>query len=209
MIICGLVSTYSLIGMRPVIRAAGKGWTALRFSQVGFYPRNDGCLSNRSWVVRHGLWMKTSIQTSTTYQVTMQPVFGAIRTALFLGVLFGPWDQPASNRDFGWNLYVESPGDIDCCPLKGSFVQKQANFHEFSAHPCLRVWFDFQPCSFWSEDVASTCWNTMKHLDFPEVFLGSVSDVMGRRPLVRAVGMANTMPLLAVLLHLTTGAGGP
>ena len=22
----------------------------------------------------------------------MQPVFGAIRTALFLGVLFGPWD---------------------------------------------------------------------------------------------------------------------
>ncbi|CAL1166368.1 unnamed protein product [Cladocopium goreaui] len=37
------------------------------------------------------------------------------------------------------------------------------------------------------------------------VFLGSVSDVMGRRPLVRAVGVANTMPLLAVLLHLTTG----
>lgn len=47
----------------------------------------------------------------------------------------------------------------------------------------------------------------MKHLDFPEVFLGSVSDVMGRRPLVRAVGVATTMPLLAVLLYLTTGAG--
>ena len=40
-----------------------------------------------------------------------------------------------------------------------------------------------------------------------EVFLGSVSDVMGRRPLVRAVGLATTMPLLAVLLYLTTGAG--
>jgi len=37
------------------------------------------------------------------------------------------------------------------------------------------------------------------------VFLGSVSDLVGRRPLVRTFGVATTLPLLAVLLYLTTG----
>lgn len=38
-----------------------------------------------------------------------------------------------------------------------------------------------------------------------QVFLGSVSDLVGRRPLVRTFGVATTLPLLAVLLYLTTG----
>ncbi|CAK9067242.1 Nodulation protein NolO [Durusdinium trenchii] len=37
------------------------------------------------------------------------------------------------------------------------------------------------------------------------VFLGSLSDAVGRRPLIRAWGVAQALPLLALFFHLTTG----